>query len=819
MQGDAALSVTVVSPNGGELWVYDAVYSILWTTSGGSGTVTVDIELSVSGASGPWTSLVSGKADDGLYSWRVNSSASDNCYIRVTAHSGSETAHDDSDSAFSISVPALHVTIVSPNGGEKLVAGTIHNVIWNSPDAGPDATATISYSTSGASGPWNAVASSIPNNGSYAWLVPDTPSSNCRIRVNVTETSPPHRTGEAVSASDFEIAAGGTPAVPIVVLKKPDGGETLTIGSTYDIEWYAHGGSGNITVSLYYSVLGTGGPWTIIATNMANTGKYGWFVPNSPTTNAYVRITANDESTPPLSSTDTSNSSFIISTGSNGKPSVTVVSPNGGESWTAGTSHDIEWSASGGTGTLTITIEYSTSGKNGPWMKTASGESNDGVLIWTVPNTPSSNCYVRITAEDSASPPASASDVSDMPFTITADTFVPSVNVISPNGGEVLVSGDLFSIRWTASGGTEPLTIKIEYSLNGLSPVQWTVIASELANNGTYVWLVPSVSSGNCYVRVTATDNSTPPKSTTDISDDSFAINQGAHLNPKITLNSPNGGESWQGGTFNDIKWYAYDGTGNLTVDIEYSTTGVSGPWKTIAAGLTNTGTYTWYVPNEESNNCYIRVAVEDESVPAKTANDISDQSFTITKATTGMILGTVKDSAGSPLKDTAITVKRKSDGVTVKSIDTDADGKYAFIILPGNYTIQASHIGYVPSDLIDICVIAGRQLVQNFTLLLPSGHNNNSSGDGWLEKNLPLIVGMLIVVLVAVVAVAILLNKKKRKTQESPLKSPQKSETINQFSHQHPTNLTGDPISSDYAQVGDERQHYGQSPPSPPQS
>ena len=91
---------------------------------------------------------------------------------------------------------------------------------------------------------------------------------------------------------------------------------------------------------------------------------------------------------------------------------VTVSAPNGGESWAAGSTHDITWSTTGTVGSLNI--DYSTD-NGSTWTAVVSGTANDGAYSWTVPNTPSANCRVRVQEAD-----ADPTDASDAVFTITA---------------------------------------------------------------------------------------------------------------------------------------------------------------------------------------------------------------------------------------------------------------------------------------------------------------------------------------------------------------------------------------------------------------
>lgn len=77
-----------------------------------------------------------------------------------------------------------------------------------------------------------------------------------------------------------------------------------------------------------------------------------------------------------------------------------LLSPNGGDSWQVGTTPNITWTSSYITN---VKIEYSTD--NGTSWSTiiASTPASLGSYNWTIPNTPSVICKVRISDASNAS--------------------------------------------------------------------------------------------------------------------------------------------------------------------------------------------------------------------------------------------------------------------------------------------------------------------------------------------------------------------------------------------------------------------------------
>jgi hypothetical protein len=141
---------------------------------------------------------------------------------------------------------------------------------------------------------------------------------------------------------------------------------------------------------------------------------------------------------------------------------VDVETPNGGEIWSAGSQHEVNWSASGGTPPYTMRIEYAIDGVVGQYSMVSDGEPDDGTFLWNVPNTPSTNCYVRVNITDSTMEPDW--DKSNYSFTILpGETIPPTISNLRPLNGSVISDANpMISASYSDASGINTSAILLE---------------------------------------------------------------------------------------------------------------------------------------------------------------------------------------------------------------------------------------------------------------------------------------------------------------------------------------------------------------------
>ncbi|MDP3244619.1 MAG: hypothetical protein Q8M83_03080, partial [bacterium] len=457
--------ITVTAPNGAEQWVVGTTQNITWTSSN---VANVKLEYTTNNGTN-WNSiLTSTPATAGSYLWTIPNTPSVNCLVRVSDVTNIAVP-DLSDNVFSIILPK--VTVTSPNGGEQLVVGAIQNITWTSSNV---ANVKLEYTTNNGTN-WNSILTSTPATaGSYVWTIPNTPSTNCKVRISDVTNSLFADTSNNV----FSII------LPKVTVTTPNGAEQWIVGATQSITWTS---SNVANVKLEYTT-NNGTSWIPVITSVpAGDGSYVWTIPNTPSTNCKVRISDVMNSL----FADTSDNTFSIIL-----PKVTVTSPNGGEQWIVGTTQNITWTSSN---VVNVKLEYTTNNGTNWNSILTSTPATAGSSVWTIPNTPTTNCKVRI------------SDVTNSLFADTSNSvfsiILPKVTVTTPNGGEQWVVGTTQNITWTSSNVAN---VKLEYTTN--NGTNWnSILISTPASVGSYVWTIPNTPSTNCLVRVSDVTNIAVP--------------------------------------------------------------------------------------------------------------------------------------------------------------------------------------------------------------------------------------------------------------------------------------------------------------------
>ncbi|MBI5632123.1 MAG: Ig-like domain-containing protein [Nitrospirae bacterium] len=195
--------------------------------------------------------------------------------------------------------------------------------------------------------------------------------------------------------------------------------------------------------------------------------------------------------------------------------SLTLLTPNGGEKITTGSTYQITWGAPAEA--TKFTLQYSIN--NGTAWKTIATNVTGNSYPWTLPpqtaNKP--NCLLKITGYNTVGSFV-GTDTSNAVFRMEV------IKLNSPNGGESWNSGTVHPITWTTGTSIKPISkVNLYYKIDATG---YKLITSFTGTNpGTYEWTVPTVTANKLaskvkvelvYTGITAKGN--------DINDANFTI-------------------------------------------------------------------------------------------------------------------------------------------------------------------------------------------------------------------------------------------------------------------------------------------------------
>jgi len=480
--------------------------------------------------------------------------------------------------------------VLTPNGGEFVSVGSVLPITWSSTgSAGNAVNITVRRGTISA-----VIASGTSNDGSFNWTVPLSYTAASDYRIEISSAATPSILD--TSNSTFTISQTGS-----ITVLSPSGGEVFTLGASQRIVWASTGEIGdNVKI-----VARRGTSSAVIVASTPNDGVFDWTVPlNYPLSNDFI-VEISSVSYPSIFDTS---EVFSVQAADPVGNSITVLSPNGGESVLRGSVFPITWSHTGDVGNyVKIYIRKGTAGAT-----VVSSTSNDGRFDWIVPNYTLGTGY---SIEVSSVLDPTLKDTSDATFSLTDTSSTGRITVTSPNGGESFLQGATIPITWTTTG---TVGSSVEILAHGAG--QTLSVHSATANDGAYNWQVPeSLATGSNYtIEVRSLSNATIQ----DSSNNAFTI---APLSPdSITVVYPNGGETLVRGQTAYIRWVSTGTVGANVVIIARKGTS-SG---TISSGTPNDGIFAWTIPANYVTGSGLTIEIRSATAPS--ILDTSDSSFTI---------------------------------------------------------------------------------------------------------------------------------------------------------------------------------------------
>jgi hypothetical protein len=226
------------------------------------------------------------------------------------------------------------------------------------------------------------------------------------------------------------------PYAKLITVTAPNGGENLITGSTKNITWTSQ--NVDTVVIEYRSANNT--PWVLISDTVLGSSKtFSWSVPSLITSTAKIKISEKGN----VTIADSSNNVFSIDL----ERSISLIAPNGGETYKQGDSMNISWTS---LNVDTVKVEIQTAA-NGPFTFIGETVAALDSLKWKITSPITNSAKVRVSMKSKSS----VNDVSALVFSITqpVDTTTRSLVINSPNGGEIWSKNSTGGlVKWTSTG-------------------------------------------------------------------------------------------------------------------------------------------------------------------------------------------------------------------------------------------------------------------------------------------------------------------------------------------------------------------------------
>ncbi|MEP4532294.1 MAG: LamG-like jellyroll fold domain-containing protein [Cyclobacteriaceae bacterium] len=293
----------------------------------------------------------------------------------------------------------------------------------------------------------------------------------------------------------------------------PNSGEVLEAGTTQTIAWFSENIEPTDLIEIQLSTDG-GANYSIIADGTFATypeGTFEWIVPEINTSQARIRVV---NTTTGLS--DASDANFTITIPV--EPTISLITPEGGEFWEIGSQQLIQWVSEGFESEDFIEVNVS---RDGGENYELIGEGSYGnsypndQMFWVVEGLASDDVFVQVNNTTKGISATSA-------VALSIGTITRTISLTSPNGGEQLQQQTEWTFVWTSEGMEASNGVKIEVSVDGGETFPYIPLNSTFGavSDNQHIWnsgLIPT--SDNAIVRITNTTYAI-----SDISDEPFTI-------------------------------------------------------------------------------------------------------------------------------------------------------------------------------------------------------------------------------------------------------------------------------------------------------
>ncbi len=353
---------------------------------------------------------------------------------------------------------------------------------------------------------------------------------------------------------------------------------------------------------------------------------------------------------------------------------IIITNPVGGEIWGAGTTQTIEWTTEGEISNVKIELW------DGIKLYDTLEESiqNTGNYQWDIPfDIEGDDSYIiRIIDTENEE----IFGESESKFSIAEER----IRVTSPQGGEAWALGSSQTIEWITEGVITNVKIEL-WKDNAI----YKQLSANHPNTGFYEWDIikggdSGIETGEDYqVKVTYSANS----DIFGISNEHFSV-----IQQPIEIIHPNDTTIWMADSQQTIQWTTTSGVTVDNVDIEIWLDGELN--STLAQNITNSGSYIWDIPSNNTASIDYTVKMYDSS-----DNSVSGESYQFAIYNADLVgewISTPDNDLKLDFDEDKMTVydynstsgeyEASGEGIYTYYVDDDIISGYATKINPSNF-------------------------------------------------------------------------------------------------------------------------------------
>jgi len=304
------------------------------------------------------------------------------------------------------------LAITAPNGGEKWPINSEQNITWNTSVSVGDV--RLEYTIDNGQ-KWHIITENTPNDGSYIWEIPESPSRSSLVRISEASDGDPWD----VSDSLFTLNDASPPSQVTDLT-------AVVSDSCIILSWSP--AADNIGLDHYQVYCDTTSGFTPADATGSSADTFFVHCDLIPGKIYYYRVSAVD-----LWGNEGAYSDEVWAV----ITFLAITAPNGGEEWPITSEQHIMWNTSVSVGN--VKLEYTID--NGlEWHIITENTPNDGSYLWEVPESPSRSSLVRISEASDGDP----WDVSDSLFTLNDESPPSQVTDLT-----AVVSDSCIILSWS----------------------------------------------------------------------------------------------------------------------------------------------------------------------------------------------------------------------------------------------------------------------------------------------------------------------------------------------------------------------------------